>query len=91
MVQLAKSSFSPHRLHPPSLVSALCVPAGAPPALQGARLRGDDGGHTGAAVSDDRPDVPLGPDQRPLEAPGLPRPQGRVGRTATQHRPGPAR
>jgi hypothetical protein len=64
---------------------------GAPAALQGARVRGDDGGHPGAAVSDDRPDVSLGPDQRALEAPGLPRAQGCVGRTATQRRPGPAR
>lgn len=60
---------------------------GPAPALQTAGQCGAAGGNSGDAVSYHRPHVAVGPDKRPMEAPGLPCPQGGLCCGNQQHRP----
>lgn len=60
---------------------------GPAPALQTAGQCGVAGGNSGDAVSYHRPHVAVGPDQRHMEAPGLPCPQGGLCCGNQQHCP----
>lgn len=59
--------------------------SGSAAALSAARQRGEAGGDSGAAVSDHRPHLVVGPDQHLMAASGLPCPQSCIRSSNKQH------